>query len=147
VCLDTYRIHLKRYHTAGAIHRPLTKCGLKKRYLELNNSAGAILKAIAAQKSDKYFWIDAICIDQNDKNDKNKQVPLMGDIYSSAIQVIAWLWSPSDDSDQAINFTDRLFRSITDLFRRNVPVTMDSLTQSANCEYPSPRWAALARFL
>ena len=119
----------------------------ENRYLELNSSAASILKAIAAQKSDRYFWIDAICIDQKDQNDKNNQVPLMGDIYSSAVQVIAWLGSPSKDSDQAIDFIDHLFKSITDLFRRNVPVTMDSLSQSADCQFPSPGWTALARFL
>lgn len=36
------------------------------------------------------IWIDAICINQNDTNAKNCQVPLIGDIYSSAKVVIAW---------------------------------------------------------
>ncbi|OAG14709.1 hypothetical protein CC77DRAFT_901313, partial [Alternaria alternata] len=36
------------------------------------------------------FWVDAICINQNDLNERNKQVPRMGDIYSMASRV--WIW-------------------------------------------------------
>ncbi|KAH7407403.1 heterokaryon incompatibility protein-domain-containing protein [Cadophora sp. MPI-SDFR-AT-0126] len=37
------------------------------------------------------FWIDAICINQNDVLERNGQLAIMGDIYSSARQVITWL--------------------------------------------------------
>ena len=41
----------------------------------------------------KYIWIDAICINQNDKLDVEKpaQILLMGDIYKKATRVVAWL--------------------------------------------------------
>ena len=32
----------------------------------------------------EHCWIDSLCIDQNDADDKNRQIPLMGDIYSRA---------------------------------------------------------------
>jgi hypothetical protein len=32
----------------------------------------------------KHCWIDTICIDQNDEDDKKRQIPLMGDIYGNA---------------------------------------------------------------
>lgn len=38
-----------------------------------------------------YIWIDAICIDQQNVGERNAQVLLMGDIYSSALEVIIWL--------------------------------------------------------
>ncbi|KAF2657341.1 hypothetical protein K491DRAFT_595248, partial [Lophiostoma macrostomum CBS 122681] len=37
------------------------------------------------------IWIDAICINQSDKQEKNSQVPLMRDIYRKAAKVIAWI--------------------------------------------------------
>lgn len=37
------------------------------------------------------FWIDAICIDQQNDLERNQQVAHMGDIYSKATSVIAWL--------------------------------------------------------
>jgi hypothetical protein len=41
------------------------------------------------------FWIDAICINQNDMNERNEQVPRMGDIYSMASRVWIWIGLPS----------------------------------------------------
>ena len=35
-------------------------------------------------------WIDAICIDQKNRRERNLQVQIMGEIYSSATLVLAW---------------------------------------------------------
>ncbi|KAK8017044.1 hypothetical protein PG993_015233 [Apiospora rasikravindrae] len=37
------------------------------------------------------LWVDAVCINQQDTYERNAQVQRMGDIYSSAESVIAWL--------------------------------------------------------
>ena len=37
-----------------------------------------------------FFWIDAISIDQNNTDERSKQVPRMRDIYSSAYTVVVW---------------------------------------------------------
>ncbi|KAK0671581.1 heterokaryon incompatibility protein-domain-containing protein [Cercophora samala] len=37
------------------------------------------------------FWIDAVCIDQNNNEEIAAQIPIMGEIYSSAGRVLAWL--------------------------------------------------------
>lgn len=37
------------------------------------------------------FWIDAICINQLDEHERNKQVSLMAFIYTRAVTVVAWL--------------------------------------------------------
>ena len=50
-----------------------------------------------------WLWIDALCIDQYNNQEKCDQVRLMGAIYRSAKQVLVWLGS--DDGD-----LERLFR-------------------------------------
>ncbi|KAJ3459674.1 hypothetical protein MRS44_015747 [Fusarium solani] len=42
------------------------------------------------------LWADALCINQDDPNEKNHQVPFMKDIYSQAEIVICWLRPPND---------------------------------------------------
>lgn len=37
------------------------------------------------------LWVDDLCIDQTDEQEKNTQVALMGKIYTQAIQVRSWL--------------------------------------------------------
>lgn len=39
----------------------------------------------------QYFWIDAICIQQEDVDERNHQVRMMGRIYERAAFVLAWL--------------------------------------------------------
>ncbi|KAH6838985.1 heterokaryon incompatibility, partial [Alternaria alternata] len=51
------------------------------------------------QEKDKTitFWIDAICIDQSNSNEKSVQVQRMGDIFASAVVVIAWIGLATED--------------------------------------------------
>lgn len=44
------------------------------------------------------LWVDAVCINQQDVNEKNHQVRLMGRIYSTAEEVVVWL-GEGDESD------------------------------------------------
>jgi len=37
------------------------------------------------------LWIDAVCIDQNNLQEKSQQVAMMKDVYSKAVSVLIWL--------------------------------------------------------
>ena len=53
---------------------------------------------------ERIIWIDAICINQEDKNDeKGQQVQSMAKIYAKASRVIVWLGKAADNSDQALD--------------------------------------------
>ncbi|CAJ2511319.1 Uu.00g069440.m01.CDS01 [Anthostomella pinea] len=60
----------------------------------ITNNLHSALLAIAtdaALVTDFYFWIDAICINQADIDERSTQVPRMADIYSPAYSVFGWL--------------------------------------------------------
>lgn len=42
------------------------------------------------------LWVDALCINQSEIQEKNRQVQLMGQIYQYAQTVLAWLGDVSD---------------------------------------------------
>ena len=48
-----------------------------------------------------YIWIDAICINQENLEERSAQILLMGDIFSGAEKVIAWLGNDPSDVDVA----------------------------------------------
>lgn len=52
--------------------------------------------------TERMLWIDAICINQDDLDERNFQVRLMWHIYSVASQVTVWLGEEADDSDVAM---------------------------------------------
>jgi hypothetical protein len=49
-----------------------------------------------------FFWIDAICINQSDVDEKTDQVKLMWEIYSHAELVIAWLGKQDEASKRGV---------------------------------------------
>ncbi|TGO29517.1 hypothetical protein BPAE_0014g00680 [Botrytis paeoniae] len=89
----------------------------EEHYLCLNSSAGTILRSFATHLDFEFEpcfpWIDALCINQNDNIEKGLQVRQMGRIYSSALQVLAWIGDESMDSDLAMDFVVILYELMT----------------------------------
>ena len=56
----------------------------------------------------KYFWIDAICINQSSIPERSAQVSLMRDIYDQASLVLVWLGPKDVFSDEAIDVLDTI---------------------------------------
>ncbi|KAK6433927.1 hypothetical protein LTR95_009888 [Oleoguttula sp. CCFEE 5521] len=48
-----------------------------------------------------HFWIDALCIDQTNIDERNRQVRIMRDIYADAASVFAWTGELTD-TDSAV---------------------------------------------
>ena len=116
-------------------------------YLGLTASATDILNAIVDARAPGYFWIDQLCINQEDKREKADQVRMMGKIFTSANNVIAWLGAPTPDSKMATDFVITLFNAIKKLASRGIVITARSLCQETGCEHPSSKWLALRNFL
>ncbi|KAK3985284.1 heterokaryon incompatibility protein-domain-containing protein [Cladorrhinum sp. PSN332] len=76
----------------------------------------AALRQIRLKDEPVVLWIDAICINQNDKTEKSTQIQLMRDIYQSARAVTVWLGEADIHTERAIkimSFTAYLSRSGT----------------------------------
>jgi len=58
-----------------------------------------------------HFWVDALCIDQNNIPERNSQVSRMKDIYEDAKKVVIWLGPAADDSDLAMDMIEHLARN------------------------------------
>lgn len=52
--------------------------------------------------SSQYVWIDALCIDQSNLQERSAQVLRMRSIYEKAIEVYIWLGPEADDSSLAL---------------------------------------------
>lgn len=65
----------------------------------------AALKALRYPKQDRYLWVDAVCIDQDNDQEKNHQVEMMSDIYGRATRVCIWLGEGDDSSRLALRFS------------------------------------------
>lgn len=54
------------------------------------------------------FWIDAICINQDDTEEKNQQVSMMGDIYTKSVTTWVWLGEHDQFSREAFSVLQTL---------------------------------------
>lgn len=59
--------------------------------------------------SRRWFWIDAICIDQSNAAEKSEQVSRMADIYQCADEVLSWL-GQGEESYQRQETTGKILR-------------------------------------
>jgi hypothetical protein len=60
------------------------------------------LRRYRHHKVNKWFWIDAICIDQVNDAEKSRQIAHMPTIYSSAYNVAIWLGEATQEDSSAI---------------------------------------------
>ena len=61
------------------------------------------LLAFRFRETSRPLWIDAICINQLDNEEKKTQIPLMGLVYSKAEMVEIWLGPEADNSGLALS--------------------------------------------
>lgn len=64
--------------------------------IAITSSISSGLPYILASSTTGFLWIDQICINQDDVNERNAQVRVMGNIYERAEQVLAWLGKMND---------------------------------------------------
>ena len=74
---------------------------------------------VCGRSRPKYFWIDAICIDQSNLSERAEQVALMSDLYRGAKNIIAWL-GPQDATTKQAFKTMEILRPLLD---PNLPVS------------------------
>jgi hypothetical protein len=58
------------------------------------------------------FWIDAVCINQNNLLERSEQVQLMGNIFRSTKGVVGWLGLEDDRSTIAIELVKHMAEKI-----------------------------------
>ncbi|KAF9694313.1 hypothetical protein EKO04_007759 [Ascochyta lentis] len=57
----------------------------------------------------QYIWIDNVCINQGDLDERSMQVRLMGNIYSRAVRTLIWLGDTSDGSPRAWQLVNKIY--------------------------------------
>ncbi|KAJ9137008.1 HET-domain-containing protein [Coniochaeta hoffmannii] len=64
----------------------------------VRENAATALRQLRLRGKSRVIWIDAICINQRDPAEKQRQLPLMTKIYEQADQVCVWLGEATEGS-------------------------------------------------
>jgi len=88
---------------------------LRSRHLRLGNGTiemtmnlSEALCYLRNPRTPRILWVDAVCINQNDIEERNAQVTRMNTIYQRASEVIVWLGRETDTSQAAFSFLYKL---------------------------------------
>ncbi|OCK77574.1 HET-domain-containing protein [Lepidopterella palustris CBS 459.81] len=110
------------------------------------------LRHLRHESSRVVVWNDAICINQNDEKEKERQIAIMSDIYTGAYQVSIWLGGASEKTNMAMDYVKDIvkFHTHHDIFQReDAAQKWDALLELMRSRWFSRRWViqeiALAR--
>ena len=76
--------------------------------ISVTQNLATALPYLRKEDESRVLWIDAICVNQQDRAERGHQVKRMAAVYSMASQVIVWLGPESQNSSLALRAIDRL---------------------------------------
>ncbi|KAL8889084.1 MAG: hypothetical protein Q9215_003583 [Flavoplaca cf. flavocitrina] len=82
--------------------------GVKSAALNITRSLAEALRHLRQKRQSMVFWIDQICVDQTNLEERGNQVLRMPDIFTLAKGVVVWLGPKSDDSEVAIEILNKI---------------------------------------
>jgi len=72
-------------------------------YLAITSNLAAALRQLRLPNRPRRFWVDAVCINQMDDNEKGHQVMLMAQIFSATTRAVGWLGEGNAETEAAID--------------------------------------------
>ncbi|KAH7384207.1 heterokaryon incompatibility protein-domain-containing protein [Phaeosphaeria sp. MPI-PUGE-AT-0046c] len=155
--LDTTQVEYEAISYAWGILPPTEKLGMSgsspPTFLSISPVVDTMLRHLRYPYRQRCVWIDALCINQKDLEEKGGQVNFMGEIYRQAKAIVIWVGPPANLNDNMTNFFERLVRYATnpDDGRQSVErvATWDQLRAFLGRSWFTRRWtiqeAVLAR--
>ncbi|KAJ3548310.1 hypothetical protein NM208_g1065 [Fusarium decemcellulare] len=116
-------------------HSDSAEIVLNDRSFSIGANLHAALLGLRKHLDGRPIWVDAMCINQPDSDEKTAQVARMGEIYSAAEKVFIWLgrrcvqrdsairilrvWPdfPADSDNAAIEFHGKKYKTAKDFFK------------------------------
>ena len=89
---------------SGIIHPRSIKLSLASEETRLNLSLA--IPYIRHDSDDVVLWADALCVNQNDIQERSDQVGRMGSVYNGAKEVMAWLGEEDDSTEIAMELVE-----------------------------------------
>lgn len=125
----------------GAHHSPPHEICCDGFNVPITPNCRAALCALRQRFGPITIWVDSICINQQDDQEKASQISLMGNIYSLAATAYIWLGEETQGSEAAIDYLvsagfQRHFISMADL---------NYLSQGSTWVYWRIAWSLLTR--
>ena len=143
VCLETAPVYEALSYTWGDSKKEHSiSCGSES--IAITANLATALVQIRSPDQPRILWIDQICINQDDVDERNKQVALMRRIYSQAKNVVIWLGEEEPDDEMAFGFVPVLLSYLPPLSAGYGVTRQGLVARQAIPIIGSPAWIALS---
>jgi hypothetical protein len=89
-------------------------------YMKVTSNCASALKRLRHAVHVRKLWVDAICIDQSNTNERSAQVRIMQRMYRGASQVIVYLGDSTDGTDRAIEILEHESQGLSPLITDDI---------------------------
>ncbi|KAL4987650.1 heterokaryon incompatibility protein-domain-containing protein [Aspergillus falconensis] len=72
--------------------------------VHVSTNCGKALRRLRHQKGDRLLWVDALCINYGDPEERNAQVCILREVYSRATKVLAYVGDERSNIGPAMSF-------------------------------------------
>lgn len=86
---------------------PVSTIVVNGKQMSVRSNCEYVLRQTSPYVKDGYLWIDAVCINQSDDDEKGEQVAKMGEVFKNATQVFACVGQHMDDSEILYNMMQK----------------------------------------
>lgn len=129
--------------------------GLHSGVIPITRNLEAALRHLRYETMPRYMWIDALCINQADDEEKSVQVANMGAVYAAADSTIAWLGPRGINSDEAmeilreiasyveIDWTHKLMRPSESSFKASKSTGLSLNSEKSSESNDATQWGAV----
>lgn len=118
--------------------------------LKVTRTLFEALQAIRLPDRPCLVWVDALCINQQDNDERTIQVKRMSQIYHEAANVFIWLRSSTPTTSLAVDFIRRLATrksSFRKLNPSSLTFPLEELEATGLPTPEDPQWEALDEFM
>jgi hypothetical protein len=112
--LDTQPKYTALSYTWGSPKRPKA-ITINGKSLLVTESVEIALRRLRRERESVVLWVDQICINQDDDEEKGVQVSMMKQIYVNSSQTVIWLGPAADSSDTVMDFLNEVGREAWEL--------------------------------
>lgn len=121
-----------------------------EKLLHVTHNLYDALRALRRPSACRLLWIDAICINQADLQERSQQVSIMRQIYSRASLVISFIGKEDEHSATAFRFIEKIIKkhvSVGVSLHASPDAIWSKQTMDAMSlpHFPSHQWESLAR--
>ncbi|OTA52530.1 HET-domain-containing protein [Hypoxylon sp. EC38] len=90
---------------------------IDKKLFWIRKNLYTALQVVRRKEKELLLWVDAICINQDDENERDYQVRQMNDIFAKASLVRVWLGAATTGSDRGVDVLCKFHNTVHDAWK------------------------------